>query len=182
MRSSRRITGLLMAATLSACGGDSLTGQGRQEESTPPPPTCTQSIVFHGTGHIPALTADLETFTTTATGRVDITLDWTFASTHAGLALTQGSCTFEQLKAGTCNFLLTLESPPKPLKGSAANVAAGSYGLWIMNGSDKDEAMAIQVVSSSSACPPLASSSVRSETQDWLAEALRGGLVGLFRH
>jgi len=181
MRSSHRMTGLLMAATLSACGG-SPTGNGIP---TPPPPTptpCTQSVVFHGTGHIPARTADLESFTTTATGRVDVTLDWTFATTQAGLALTQGSCTFEQLKAGNCNFLLTLTSPPKPLKGSAANVAAGSYGLWVMNASDKDEAMAIQVVSSSSTCPPLASASVRSETQDWRPETLRGGSAGLFRH
>ncbi len=181
MRNSHRMAGLLMAATLAACGGSD-TGMGVPSPPPPTPTPCTQSIVFHGTGHIPAHFADLESFTTTAMGRVDVTLDWTFPSTHAGFALTQGSCTFDQLKAGSCNFLLTLESPPKPLKGSAANVAAGSYGLWIMNGSDQDEAMAIQVVSSSSTCPPLASLSVRSETHDWRPEALRGGLVGIFRH
>ena len=145
-----------VAVSLSGCGGSSPT----TPTPTPTPPTtiaCTRDTLFQGSGSLPANTADFESFTTTATGRVDVSLDWTFPASKMGVGVAQGPCTLAQLQAGTCTLLVQLTSPPKPLKGSAPNVGPGTYGLVILNPNSTEESVSVQVVLSSSSCPTAAS-------------------------
>ncbi len=96
--------------------------------------------------------------------------------------IAQGPCSFDQFKAAACNFLLALASPPKPLKGSVSNVAAGTYGLIIGNAADQSESVSIQVVLSSSTCPALASVSSQNESQGSVRGQVHRELTGIFHH
>lgn len=144
-------------AVLSACGSSS-------PAPTTPSTPCIQTTVLQGTGQLPANTADFETFTTTATGRVDITVDWTLSSTVMGLAVAQNPCTFDQLKANSCSLLLNSMSPPKPLKGSIPNVSPGAYVLIIGNTSSVQESISVQVVLNTGTCPAASSALIQSQS------------------
>jgi hypothetical protein len=52
--------------------------------------------VFQGSGSLPPLTIDEERFTTRATSRVDVTVDWTFPASVIGVYVVQGGCTLDQ--------------------------------------------------------------------------------------
>lgn len=153
---------------LSACGGSSST-------PTTPSVPCIQTAVLQGTGLLPANTADFETFTTTATGRVDVMLDWTLSSTVMGLAVSQNPCTFDQLKANSCTLLLNTMSPPKPLKGSIPNVSAGTYVLIVANTNSVDESFSLKVVLNTGSCPAPSSGLIQSQS-------LATGIVGSMSH
>src|SRR5262245_55940455 len=177
LRGAQRLLALAGATclTLSLAGcGDSPT----DPIPTPTPTPCIRTTVFQGAGTIPGQTADFESFTTATTGRVDVTLDWTHADRQMAVFVAQGSCSFNQFRAGNCNFLLQLASPPKPLKGSIPNVAPGTYAYIILNASAKNEAASTSVVVSSATCPAIASTAPASEpvTPPILQEAL--GILG----
>jgi hypothetical protein len=135
-------------------------------------------VVFSGQGQLPASSADYESFTTSAIGRLDITIDWTFASSMMVIAVVRAdSCPFDQLKAGTCTFLIQAGGPgtggppgTKPIKISTPNFAAGTYNLIILNANTQQESAAIQVVLSQGSCAALtsASASAPSSTGEWL--------------
>lgn len=156
--------GLVLAAMLPSCSDSS----SPTPVSTPPPtttPPCTQSVLFQGSGELPSLTLVPVPFTTTATARVDATIDWTFADSSIGVWLVSANtCNIDQFNARSCNFLIRSESGGKPRKVSAANVAAGAYELLIGNFGSQDESGTAQVVQSSASCPAL--TSVRGDGAD----------------
>ena len=83
---------------------------------------------------MPAQTLDAEPFSTTTTGRLDVTVDWTFASSAIWVyVVSAGSCNLAGFNARSCNFLLRSESGAKPRKVSVANFAPGSYDLLLAN-------------------------------------------------
>ncbi len=91
----------------------------------------------------------LRSFTTTATGTLDVTVDWTFASNDVDIYLTQGeqACTIAQFNARQYEFLASSESfTAKPEKVSAPGAAAGPYRLYIGNRGPTQEAVSYQVV------------------------------------
>ena len=158
-----------LAVPLSGCGGSDPTPFTPTPVVATPIP-CTRDTLFQGSGSLPANTADFESFTTTATGRVDVTLDWTLPSSKMGVGVAQGPCSFAQLQAGTCTLLVQLTSPPKPLKGSASNVGPGTYGLIIVNPNSVEESVSVQVVLSSSSCPTAASVASQSTREQPFSE------------
>jgi hypothetical protein len=167
---------VLLLSSASACGGSNSSPSAPSTPSTP----CVQTIVFQGSGgSIPASTADFESLTTTATGRVDVTLDWTFSSSLMLLQVAQGACNFDQFKASSCTLLLNLSSPPKPLKGSIQNVAAGTYPLIIGNANSVRESVSVQVVLSTGTCPTASSMSSEGKAS---ATGIHGMLFGILRH
>ena len=145
-------TGLVLSL-LTGCGSDRVVGP-----SPPPPPSaapCSQTSVFGpAQGSLPTRNLDMESFSTSTTGRVDVFLDWTLADSPMGVYVVQGSCNLDQFNARTCNFIARSEPPgPKPRRISADNVSAGSYTLMIGNFAAVDESVSTQVWSSSSGCP-----------------------------
>ena len=164
--------GLSLALMLPACGGSSSNPVSTTPPTTTPP--CTQSVVLQGSAPLASRTADFETFTTTTTGRVDVTLDWTFPDSLMGVFVYQGACSFDQFVAQACNFLIAKASPPKPLKGSTVSLSPGTYGLIIGNGSNRDESVSLQVVASSAGCPALTSVATSDASRLSVTRMLRG--------
>ncbi len=153
---------LVLAVTLPGCGSSSPTQSVTTTTTTLPP--CTQNIVFHGSGSVPAKTVDTETFTTSATARVDVTVDWTFPASVIGVYVVQGGCTLDQFNARSCNFLIRSDSGPKPRKVSASNVAAGTYSLLLANFASQEESLSLQVVQSSLGCPAATAAAATRDT------------------
>lgn len=177
----RKLAAFALLLALPACGG----GGGVTQPSPTPvltPVPCTQTIVSADQGGVSARTYVLLNFTTTAVGRLDVTADWTIASSPIGLfVVPANSCsTVEQLNARSCNFLLRSEpSTIKPRKVSVPNFAAGSYNLVIANFADVDESVAYQVVLSQGSCAALTAASAVSAVA---GEGSASGVVrGLFR-
>jgi hypothetical protein len=174
----KRATALALLAFVVSCGGG-------DDTVIPPPPSptptpCTQTSVFGPVaGQVPANTLDTESFTTNASGRVDVFLDWTFSDSPIGVYVVQGGCNLDQFNARSCNFLIRSEPPgTKPRRVSASNVAPGTYGLLIANFADVQESLSTQVFLSSASCPPLA---VSAPSGAALGHA-RGQVSGIMRH
>lgn len=171
MASWRRLRAPLVAAslawTMGACGDD---GPGRcPEGQTGTQPSCvpivtqepcTQTVVDSGNGSANPLTIYWKDFSVPQSGRLDITVDWTVASSRIGVyVVPANTCTVEELNARSCNFLVRSEpgaSSAKPLKISTPNFAAGNYRWMIGNGSNNQESLAYQVVLSKGPCAALA--------------------------
>ncbi len=123
---------------------------------------CTQTKAYGDSGKIPANTLAYDDFSVLDTGRLDVTLDWTFASSDIGFYLVPANtCTVGEFNARSCNFLVRSEpSTAKPRKVSTPNFAAGNYRWLIANYADKDESVSFQiVVAKGSGCPALAGGS-----------------------
>ena len=154
---------IALAWTLGACGGD---GPGRCEEGqtgTPPncvpivvETACTQSVLDSGNGSASPFTLYRSDFSVPEAGRLDVTVDWTVASSRIGVYVVPvHTCTLDELNARTCSFLVRVEpsaAATKPLKISTANFAAGNYTWLIGNASDNQESLAYQFVLSKGSC------------------------------
>jgi hypothetical protein len=159
MRKLRWIVGPLMAVLLPGCGSSSPTAV---PTPAPTPTPCTQNALVQANGALPSLNLVRVPFSAPTTGRLDMTVDWTFAASQIGIYLVgAGACSIDQFNADTCNFLSVSETTIKPRKISVANTAAGNYELLLVNFSDQDESLSVQVILSSSTCPAFASA--RSE-------------------
>jgi hypothetical protein len=163
----------LVVALLTGCGGGSTT------PTTPSTATpCVQTTLLQGSASLPAYTADVESVTTTATGRLDVTFDWTSPASTMLFAVAQDPCSFDQLQAGSCKVLLNSSSPPKPLKGSVQSAAAGTYVLFFGNTTAAVESMSAQVVLSTGSCPAVSSLTTQTgETRPFEIQGARSGLL-----
>jgi hypothetical protein len=154
MRKLHWIAGVVMALFLPSCGSSSST----PTTPTPTPTPCTQSTLLQANGAVPSLNLARVAFSVNTTGRLDVTVDWTFAASPIGVyVVSAGACSIDQFNAETCNFLARSETAAKPRRFSVANTAAGNYELLLANAGDQDESMSVQVVLSSATCPAFAS-------------------------
>ena len=150
MRNLHRFAGLSLALLLPACGSSSPT-------PLPTPTPCTQTPLLQITGAVPSHGLGRVAFPVSTSGRLDITLDWTFPSSAVGFyVVTASSCPIDSFNARACTFLASSETTAKPRKFSV-NVNAGNYELLAAIYSDQDESISGQVVLSSSTCPAFAS-------------------------
>jgi hypothetical protein len=153
---TKRSCALALALLLPSCGG----GGGTSSTPVTTPPTtlaaCNQVVVFQGSAPVPASTLVEQDFTFNAAARLDVVLDWTVPSSPMGVYVVQGACTLDQFNARTCNFVIRSEpSTIKPRKVSAS-AATGAFSLLVANYGATDESAAVQVISSSATCAPLA--------------------------
>jgi len=121
---------------------------------------CTTTQVLQDSGKIPAKTVAYNDFSVPDSGRLDVTLDWTLASSEVGFYIVRANTctTAEEFTSGSCDFLIRSDpSPTKPRKISTPNFAAGNYRWLIAIYSDKDESVSFNIVlSKGTGCPPLA--------------------------
>jgi len=121
----------------------------------PPPPPCTQTTLVQDSGGIPGRTLVYDDFSVPDSGRLDVTLDWTNATSQMGFYLVPANtCTLDEINARSCNFLIRSETPVKPRKISIP-INAGNYRWIIANFSEAQESVSIQIVLSKGACAAL---------------------------
>ena len=155
MRKLRWIAGLVMAFLLPGCGSSTPTTVPTPAPTSSP---CSQSALIQANGAVPPRSLARVAFSVPTTGRLDVTVDWTFAASEIGIYLVfAGGCSIDQFNVGTCNVLSASETTAKPRKFSVANTAAGNYELLVANFGTQDESISGQVVLSSSTCPAFAS-------------------------
>ncbi len=149
MRSLHRLAGLSIALSLPACGSSTPT-------PLPTPTPCTQTPLLQVNGPVPSRGLGRVALPVASSGRLDITIDWTFATSPiAAYVVAAGSCPIESFNASACTFLARSETTAKPRKFSV-NVSAGNYELLVVNFAAVDESISAQIVLSSSTCPALA--------------------------
>jgi hypothetical protein len=142
---------------------------------------CTQTNIFQDNGAVPASTLLYLDFPVPDSGRLDVTMDWTNASSAIGFYLVPANtCTLDEFNAKSCNFLIRSEPvSTKPRKLSKAGLAAGNYRWLIANYSKSDESVALQIIlSKGTGCPafggaPPSGLSVEDQSLPLLSRARR---------
>ena len=140
-----------LVIVIPGCGG----GSSSTAPTTVPVPTPTPAPVsrvvaegsFSGLGV--RVLASVTPFTTTATGTLAVTVDWTFDSNDVDIYLTRGTdpCTVDDFNSGQCQFVGSSESfTAKPEKVSATGATSGPYTLYIGNRGPTEKAVSYQVV------------------------------------
>lgn len=146
-------TGLV--SVLAACGGTGTPGGPSTPIPTPTP--CTQTMVESDNESIAPRNLIYFDFSVPQSGRLDTTLDWTYAATRMGFYLVPANTctTLQEFNNRTCNFLVRSEPPGvKPRKTSTPNFTAGNY-RWIVGNFDDTvaESFSLQIFISSAGCP-----------------------------
>jgi len=156
-------------AWLGACGGSNGPGSCPTGETGVPPNCvpivqtnpCKQSTLSTDSGGIDAKTLVYTDFSVPEKGRLDLSLDWTTASSPMGLYLVPANTctTVDEFNKRTCNFIVQSDPPgSKPRKVSAQNLAAGNYRWIVANFSDAQESVSLQIVlSTGDGCPAFGS-------------------------
>jgi len=172
MRVLAGVLGCALALSLTACGGSS-DGPTPTPMVTPPPTPPPPQVVAEGTGL--SLEAELigrVPITTTRTGSLEATVDWTFAANDIDAALVRTNCSVDQFFAGACQVLtISASTTAKPERIRVDSAAAGDYTLFIENTGPGDETLSFQVVltpSATGAAPP--SASARAEVSATLGQ------------
>jgi hypothetical protein len=156
-RTAASFVAVVALAGLSGCGGSSPTND---PAPVPAPTPCAQKVLDSGSDSLPSKYVLYYDFSVPEAGRLDVTLDWTYASNNVGVyVVTAGTCsTLEEFNARNCNFVLRSETTAKPRKVSVANVGAGNYRWLFANFGSTDDSISYQVVLSTGGCAPLTNS------------------------
>ena len=141
--------GLLLACVLAwGCGG----GGG----GTPLPPAPVRTMIQQGNFTLASLAdaqdaglpldAGRTDFSTSGTGTLEVTVNWTFSSNAVGFGIYQGSCSFNSWYANACNqvAIRTLTNA-KPATLTQPSLPAGAYTLIIANGGPGAESGTYQI-------------------------------------
>ncbi len=160
------VVACVLALSLAGCGGggnDVTTPQ----VTVPTPVPCTQTTIEQDGDTITARTLLYFDFSVPDNGRLDITIDWTYASSMIGVYVVPvNTCTLAEFNARTCNFLIRSETSVKPRKISTPNFTAGNYRWIIGNFSESLESVSIQILLSKGGCAALGVVPSASERAD----------------
>jgi hypothetical protein len=169
-----------LVAGLAACGGSG--GDPNVVRSTPAPtPTpCTQTTVEQDAEGIDPRFLLYFDFSVPDSGRLDTTLDWTFAASPMGYYLVPANTcnTLAEFNNRSCNFIIRSEpSTTKPKKISTPNFTAGNYRWIVGNFADVKESFSLKIVLSKGDCPALTGvpPGVSGEAADSLPQLERMG-------
>jgi hypothetical protein len=144
---------VLPVMLLPGCKGNA----GGTTSATPPvtTPTCQQTTVLERASALDANGYVYQTFSTSQTGRIDITVDWTFPASPISLYLVEEACTIDHLLGGGgCAALTFSQSGAKPRRASHFT-GPGRYAVIVVNGASQDESISMHVVLSSTGCPTI---------------------------
>ncbi len=127
-----------------SCGGSD--GPTTTPTTTPPTTLPPPSVVLQDSQSIPAGYLYAWNFTTSRTGTMDITVDYTYAENTMLVWVARGTCTADQFQAEQCTYAATSFTGSKPRKVSVTGAAAGTFTLIVGNLGPKDDSIAFQVV------------------------------------
>ncbi len=158
----------LLFAGLTACGGSSNPVTSTPPTTTPAPVT---KLIHDDSFAVGTKVVVPDTFATTSTGTLEVTVDWTFASNDVDIFVARGTepCTLQTFNNRTCGFVATEESlTMKPEKLTIPNLAAGSYTLYVANYGSSNESVSCHIVltTASAASAPVFRSLSTSRTTD----------------
>jgi hypothetical protein len=147
----------LLSLSMAACGGsNSPTAPAVQTATATPPPPVSTVVAQGGFAGLPVAQAWASPpFTTTSAGRLEVTVDWTFARTDLDVYVLRGTvanCTIAQFNARQCDLAAFSESvTAKPEKVTVASAPAGTYTILVANWGPDQESFSYQAVSTSGA-------------------------------
>lgn len=136
----------LLLLSMTACGDGSSPTTPTSPTPTPAPVT---TVALQGAipSMEPRVLFTAGSFTTSAIGGVEILVDWTFATNNLDVYLARGTCSIDQVNAGTCSYAVFSESTTaKPERLRLPDLAAGSYSLLIGNRGPTAESASYQVL------------------------------------
>jgi hypothetical protein len=141
---------LAFAMMLGGCGDDDCTknpnGPGCPVKTTlATPPPVVRSVIQASAHSLPSSTLWVNEFTTPKNGTLDITVDWTFASSPIGVYVVREACTLDDFNARACKFVTTSETLQKPRKITLPGFTAGTYQILIGNFADVDESFSYEI-------------------------------------
>ena len=142
-RTATLMAGLVLTVMLGGCGSGGPTTV--SSPTPPPPPPPTRSVIQGGAGVLPTRTIVRNIFTTPSNGTLDITVDWTIASSPIGVYVVRQACTLDQFNARACNFVIMSEITQKPRKITLPSFGAGTYELLIANFAAVDESVSYEI-------------------------------------
>ncbi|HJS59931.1 MAG TPA: hypothetical protein VKA01_17620 [Vicinamibacteria bacterium] len=85
-------------------------------------------------------------FSTSRSGRLEITVDWTFASNDLDFGVARGACDLAMVATDQCVEVASAESTTKPERLSLPSFQAGAYTLVIANLGSGNESGTYQVI------------------------------------
>jgi ABC-type phosphate transport system substrate-binding protein len=144
----RRLAAVGCVAWLAGCGGSS----SPSSPSTPTPaptPAPVKTLVTQGSSaNLAVHHVRVVRFTTTATGRIETTVDWTLSTDTMRVVVATGNdaCfdgTF--IDFSICNKVSDIAGASKPTRASLPGQPAGAYTLYIDNLGPNVEAVSWQV-------------------------------------
>lgn len=143
------VVAVLLAGSLAlpGCGGSSSGSTGPSSMPTPAPVrTIVAQEGFSGLQPSDPSADEVEDvafvfFSTTQTGTLDVTVDWTHASNDVDFVLLRGTleqllspaCQEQDLSACPLEIVAVAESLAKPETTSVSNVTAGGYAVLVVN-------------------------------------------------
>ena len=142
-RTATVMAGLVLTVMLGGCGSGHPTTM--TSPTPPPPPPTTRSVIQARSGSLPARTFVRNVFTTPSSGTLDITVDWTVASSPIGVYVARQACAVDDFNAGACNFVTISETSQKPRKITLPGFGAGTYELLIANFATVDESASYEI-------------------------------------
>jgi len=144
-QSSGRVTALAaLSVAIVACGGGSSSST---PTPTPAPTPLPPLVVAQITGYdLPADYITWRPFPTSRAGILEATVDWTSAANNIGAFLIRGECDYDQVAAGQCETLVSVDTNAKPETFTYESTAASTYTLFIYNDGPGDESVSYQVV------------------------------------
>lgn len=137
---------MLMPACGSSTSGPSTT--------TPPPTQPTPlppELVLEGNFNLPVDFLIRGFFTTTRTGTIVATVDYTFANSQIAVWIARGQCSFEQFVNDECTIAATSLGGADPRVVTHTGAVASPYTIIIYNGGPAEEAFSVQVIHTPSA-------------------------------
>lgn len=148
-RGSDCVAVLLLVSSLAACGGGSSSPSTPSTPAPTPVPAPVTSVIRQGSfaGLEPDFAVRLAPFATPRSGRLEIIVDWTFATNDLDIYLFRNECTFDQLEANQCDPLAAAESvTAKPERLVVENAAAGTYTAFVANYGPDEESLSYQIL------------------------------------
>lgn len=120
-RALKALSALALAMAVSGCGAG---GSSPTAPSAPSEP----EVVFQGSADLRPGSSGTASFITYRSGRLEVTVDWTFPGSDINISILSGTCTSRQFEEHTCSAVAqSILVTAKPERLTISNLSAGTY-------------------------------------------------------